>query len=321
MSPILYCIYIDSLFDLLRKRKTGCWVKGSFVGIVGYADDLLLLSPSLDGLQEMVKTCEDYGTTHNLTFSTNPDHKKCKTKCIAFLTRERPLKNINLNGSELPWVNSTKHLGCKISQNIHGLTQDIMEKRALYINRVNELIQEFHFAHPLTKIKINNIFNTHFYGSQLWDLFSEEAVRLEHTWNISQRKLLSIPRNTHRYFIEPLTETKHIKFALLKRFVNFVNNLAKSTKMVIKNMLSCVKYECRSTTGHNLRQIMLLVNKTNVDEITTDDFRSQIYNVVPNVGKWKINLAKEIIEVINRNLEMGILDTAELDDILEHILT
>ena len=152
--------------------------KRLFVGIVGYADDLLLLSPSLDGLQEKVKTCEDYGTTHNLTFSTNPDHKICKTKCIAFLKRERPLKNINLNGSELPWVNSTKHLGCKISQNIHGLTQDIMEKRALYINRVNELIQEFHFAHPLTKIKINNIFNTHFYGSQLWDLFSEEAVRL-----------------------------------------------------------------------------------------------------------------------------------------------
>ena len=75
-------------------------------------------------------------------------------------------------------------------------------------------------------------------------------------------------------------------------------------------MLSCVKYDCHSTTGDNLRQIMLLVNKRNVDEITTDDFRSQIYNVVPNVGKWKINLAKEIIEVINRNLEMGIFDTA-----------
>ena len=85
-------------------------------------------------------------------------------------------------------------------------------------------------------------------------------------------------------------------------------------------MLSYVKYDCRSTTGHNLRKIMLLVNKTNVDGIT-DDFRSQIYDVVPNVEKWKINLPKEIIEVINRNLEMGIPDTAELDDILEHILT
>ena len=166
----------------------------------------------------------------------------------------------------------------------------------MYINRVNELIQEFHFAHPLTKIKINNIFNTHFYGSQLWDLFSEEAVRLEHTWHISQRKLLSIPRNTHRYFIEPLTETKPIKFALLKRFVNFVNNLAKSTKMVIKNMVSCVKYDCRSTTGHNLRKIMLLVNKTNVDEITTDDFRSQIYNVSRMLENGRLTWPRKLLK-------------------------
>ena len=54
-----------------------------------------------------------------------------------------------------------------------------MEKRALYINKVNELNQEFYDAHTLTKVEINNIFNTHFYGSQLWDLFSAEANRLE----------------------------------------------------------------------------------------------------------------------------------------------
>ena len=81
-------------------------------------------------------------------------------------------------------------------------------KKALYINRVNELNQEFHYAHPLTKVKINNIFNTHFYGSQPCDLFSVEAIRLEKTWNISQRIMLGIPRNTNPFFIEPLTEIK-----------------------------------------------------------------------------------------------------------------
>ena len=58
LSPMLYCLYIDDLFKILRKRKTGCWISGSFVGILGYADDLTLLSPTIDGLQEMVKTCE-----------------------------------------------------------------------------------------------------------------------------------------------------------------------------------------------------------------------------------------------------------------------
>ena len=159
----------------------------------------------------MTKTCEHYGNTHNLTFSTDPILKKCKTKCLAFL-KNRNLKNIKLKARDLPWVDAAKHLGCRIGLKNHGLAQDLMEKRALYINKVNELNEEFYYAPP----------NTHLYGSQLWDLFSTEANRLEKTWNISQRIMLDIPRNTHRFFIEPLTETQHIKFSLLKRFVTFV---------------------------------------------------------------------------------------------------
>ena len=87
MSSILYCIYTDCLLKLLRKKKTDCWVNGEYVGIVTYADDLLLISPTLDGLQEMIKTCEIYGKYHNLTFNTNPIINKCKTKCLAFLKK------------------------------------------------------------------------------------------------------------------------------------------------------------------------------------------------------------------------------------------
>ena len=36
-----------------------------FVGIVGYADDVILLSPTMDGLQDMVKTCEEFAQVHN----------------------------------------------------------------------------------------------------------------------------------------------------------------------------------------------------------------------------------------------------------------
>ena len=148
-------------------------------------------------------------------------------------------------------------------------------KRALYINSANELSQEFHFAHPLTKVKINNIFNTH-YGSQLWDLFSAEATRLEKTWNISQRIMLGIPRKTQRFFIEPLSGIQHIKFSLLKRFVNFVNSIESSKKPVLRNILKIVKEDCRSTTGSNLRKIMLELGKRHVNEISKVDINNQI---------------------------------------------
>ena len=80
LSAILYCVYMNGLFELMRKRKTGCWVEGNFLGMIGYADDNFLLYPTLDGLQEMLKTCEDYAKEHNLYFSTDPNPKKSKTK-------------------------------------------------------------------------------------------------------------------------------------------------------------------------------------------------------------------------------------------------
>ena len=68
-------------------------------------------------------------------------------------------------------------------------------------HRNNELCQEFYFTDPNLKIQINNLFNTSFYGSVLWDLFGAEVSRLEKTWNVSLRKMLNIHRQTHRFFL------------------------------------------------------------------------------------------------------------------------
>ena len=50
LSALLYCVYADDLFLRLRKNRQGCWINGEFMGIFGYADDNVLLSPTLDGL-------------------------------------------------------------------------------------------------------------------------------------------------------------------------------------------------------------------------------------------------------------------------------
>ena len=81
--------------------------------MLGYADDIMLLSPTLEGLQDMVDTCAAYMSVHNLSFSSNPDTRKCKTKCMSFLKTDRIVKNIKLYGNDLPWVTSIKHLEAK----------------------------------------------------------------------------------------------------------------------------------------------------------------------------------------------------------------
>ena len=76
---------MNDLFILLKKKKFGCWINGEYYGIIGYADDLFLLSPSKSALQKMLQSCESYAKKHNLVFSTDINPNKSKTKCIAFL--------------------------------------------------------------------------------------------------------------------------------------------------------------------------------------------------------------------------------------------
>ena len=83
-SPILFSVYINDLLVILREAGIGCHVGSFFVGCLGYADDLLLLSASRSGLQSMVNTCQKFTKKKNLKFSTNPDAAKSKTKRIVF---------------------------------------------------------------------------------------------------------------------------------------------------------------------------------------------------------------------------------------------
>ena len=64
LSALLYCVYVDELFKL---QRTGCWINSNYIGILGYADDIFLLSSTRDGLQKMVKMCDDFAAQHNLT--------------------------------------------------------------------------------------------------------------------------------------------------------------------------------------------------------------------------------------------------------------
>ena len=56
-------------------------------------------------------------------------------------------------------VKSIRHLGNNIENKLDGMRQDMREKRARFIQKNNELCQEFSYADPITKIKLNSIYN------------------------------------------------------------------------------------------------------------------------------------------------------------------
>ena len=50
LSPLLFNIYVDELIDSLSDSGFGCYIGSQFFGCIMYADDLIMLSPSLKGL-------------------------------------------------------------------------------------------------------------------------------------------------------------------------------------------------------------------------------------------------------------------------------
>ena len=126
--------------------------------------------------------------------------------------------------------------------------------------------------------------------SSLWNLFNNPSGKLEKSWNVSQRIIFLLPKETHKYLIEPVSETKHIKESLMKRFGRFSSKISISKKNALRNLYNNVRPDCQSMTGYNLRRIMVH-NDINPNECKC---QSQPYYPVPESEAWRINFGKRI---------------------------
>ena len=155
----MFAVYIDQLLQILRESGFGCHIHGEFFGAMIFADDIILLSASLSGLQILVDICHGFASSKNLKFGTDPDPSKSKTKCIVFTRQKKdrqPSRQVMLDGVPLPWVIQVKHLGT-ILQCENSMSVDVLQKSGKYIGKVNSLLQEFHFAEASIVTKLINI--------------------------------------------------------------------------------------------------------------------------------------------------------------------
>ena len=118
-SPSFWAIYLNPLFEELREAGVGCRIGGLWIGMIGYADDIILLAPTRSAAQKMLNICEDFAKRYNIKYSTNEDPKQSKSKAMyivgvggARLAKPLPLVLCN---NDLPWVETCEHLGHTLS--------------------------------------------------------------------------------------------------------------------------------------------------------------------------------------------------------------
>ena len=166
-------------------------------------------------------------------------------------------------------------------------------------------MQEFHYAHTSTKAMLNNVFNSHFYGVPLWDLFSS-----------SFKRLLSLPHETHKFMIESLSKRRHIIFSLRKHFLKFFTCIAQSEKSVLLNVLNSIQHDSRSVTGRNLRKIMITTNQDVLLKNINEVMYNPPYWEIPPGESWRVSLVQEILEAKQGKLQVQNFKLKELDEII-----
>ena len=102
------------MIQKLRKLGVGAHVGGVYMGVVCYADDVLLIASTRQAMEQMLRVVEKFAADSNVKFSTDPNPAKSKSKCILMVgKKKREVKPVPLQlcGSDLPWVSTAEHLG------------------------------------------------------------------------------------------------------------------------------------------------------------------------------------------------------------------
>ena len=196
--------YLDPLLECLRESGYGCQIGLHWYGALAYADDVILLSTSVHGLQQLVNICMKHAQENNLLFSTDPNLDKSKTMCIAFNCKKKDnLSKIFLNNDLLPWKVKAKHIGNYLNED-GTMDTDVKVKRAEFIDTCMNLNNEFEFLVPENQVRVLRLYNSHFTGSSTWR-FSSEAVRqLWNSWIVNLHVVFGLPMSTHCWIVERL---------------------------------------------------------------------------------------------------------------------
>ena len=167
LSPILFNIYVNDIFKIMNEnnRSTIFLNKNDPINALMFADDLILLSGSEEGLQKQMNKLNKYCETWKLNINLK------KTKIIIFNRGSRLIKSeFKINNLVITNIKSIKYLGltaknCSFLPTLEDLS--IKANRAIYTLNTKIKISRF----P-TKVALK-LFNTLIkpillYGSGVW---------------------------------------------------------------------------------------------------------------------------------------------------------
>ena len=274
LSPLLFTVYIDELLEKLKRNGIGCYIGHHFVGALGYADDIILLCPSVAGLKKMIKICEDYANEHSIKFNGN------KSKYLVFGNYVYN-PTIKVNNEIVSRCDSAMHLGHMLYtvNTSKELTEQAIKdfKKSYY-----SFISRFDTCYTTSKDKLFHQYCSAMYGSQLWDMASPKVDKMYTQWRKAHRQVLGLPYMTHCDMLPLIANNMPLDCILDCKYIAFYKSIEKSENKIIKYTAKNKVYDHSSTLGKNINHLL------NKYDIVADDIISLSKHKVKEIcySKW-----------------------------------
>jgi len=140
---VLFVVYVDELIFRLKSANIGCKLLDKNYGCLLYADDIVLLAHTLNGMQCMLNICTDSGIEYDVKFNEN------KSVALRIGPRFNSVCKPLVLGSRicLQFVDSVKYLGVCIAAS-HCSFEDVKLKFFVYLTlsllRVKQPVQKLY---------------------------------------------------------------------------------------------------------------------------------------------------------------------------------
>ena len=113
-----------------------------------------------------------------------------------------------------------------------------------------------------------------------------------------------------------------MSITLIRNYLKFILSIKNSAKPVLRQLYSIAKNDVRTTTGANLRNILLKTTLLNVDDLQPSTVQQIRYKEIKDEDMWRIPIIQEALDMKYGDINPPDGWTIEeLDDIWEFACT
>lgn len=236
---MVFSLYVNQLIEELSRTHVGCYIDGTCVNNISYADDMVLLAPSVNALRTLVGICERYASEHGLRYNV------LKSEVLVFRAgTQRPstVPPIMVDGMELKIVQSFKYLGHLVTEDLKDDPDIERERRALAV-RSNMLARRFARCTREVKLTLFRAYCQGFYSSGLWVQYTKRAYNvLRIQYNNAFRMLLGLPRHCSASQMFANARVDGFHAVIRKKVASLWQRLRGSTNSILQMIAS--RHDC-----------------------------------------------------------------------------